>query len=52
VPLYSAELIAVLFPNVRAESPALLFNREMVDAVSLLPREEAPQPPPAPPANP
>jgi len=52
VPLYGAELIAVLFPNVRAESPALLFNREMVDAVSLLPRAEAPQPPPAPPANP
>jgi len=52
VPLYGAELIAVLFPNVRAESPALLFNREMVDAVSLLPREEAPQPPPAPPSIP
>jgi hypothetical protein len=42
VPLYTAELIAILFPNVRAESPAMLFNREMVDAIALLPRDEAP----------
>jgi competence protein ComEC len=31
VPLYSAELTAILFPSVIANSPALLFNRDMVD---------------------
>lgn len=40
VPLYDAELTAILFPNVRAASPALLFNREMVDAIGLLPKDE------------
>ena len=39
-PLYNAELIAILFPNVRADSPAALFNREMVDAMAVLPRDE------------
>jgi hypothetical protein len=41
-PLYNAELIAILFPNVRADSPAALFNREMVDAIGLLPRDDSP----------
>lgn len=40
VPLYEAELTAILFPNVRAASPVLLFNREMVDAIGQLPKEE------------
>lgn len=44
VPLYHATLIAILFPNVKAECPALLFNRNMVDIVALLPKEEWPQP--------
>jgi hypothetical protein len=44
VPLYHATLVAILFPNVRAECPALLFNRNMVDAMALLPKEEWPQP--------
>jgi len=43
VPLYNAELTAILFPNVVARSPALLFNRDMVDSVALLPKEEIPQ---------
>lgn len=46
IPIYTAELIAILFPNVRAESPAMLFNREMVDTIALLQREEWPQPTP------
>jgi hypothetical protein len=50
VPLYSAEITAILFPNVRAESAAMLFNRNMVDTMALLPREEAP--PAAPPSPP
>jgi hypothetical protein len=45
IPLYSAELTAILFPNVVARSPALLFNREMVDSMALLPKEEIPQQP-------
>lgn len=45
VPLYSAELTAILFPNVVARSPALLFNRDMVDSLALLPKEEIPQQP-------
>lgn len=45
VPLYSGELTAILFPNVVARSPAMLFNRDMVDSLALLPREEIPQQP-------
>ena len=45
IPLYSAELTAILFPNVVARSPAILFNRDMVDSLALLPREEIPQQP-------
>jgi hypothetical protein len=39
IPVYEGELTAILFPNVRAASPAGLFNREMVDAIGLAPRE-------------
>jgi hypothetical protein len=41
LPLYNAELIAILFPSVRAGSPAALFNREMVDAMVPLPRDDS-----------
>jgi hypothetical protein len=47
IPLYSAELTAILFQNVAARSPALLFNRDMLDSMALLPREEIPQEPKA-----
>jgi hypothetical protein len=43
IPLYNTELIAILFPDIRASSPAMLFNREMVDAIALLPREAVPR---------
>jgi hypothetical protein len=43
VPLYNGLLSAILFPSVRANSPAMLFNRQMVDAMSLLPREMIPK---------
>lgn len=36
-PSYNIKLSAVLFPSVLAEAPALLFNRSMVHAISLLP---------------
>lgn len=44
IPLYNTELLAILFPDIRASSPAMLFNREMVDAIALLPKEAIPQP--------
>ena len=36
IPLYEAALTAILIPNLKVESPALLFNREKVDLVALL----------------
>ncbi|MBN2554548.1 MAG: hypothetical protein JXA97_01295 [Anaerolineales bacterium] len=41
-PMYNAELRAILFPAVRANSPAMLINRKQVDAMALLPKEEIP----------
>ena len=38
--LYDAELMATLYPTVRTESPAVLFNRTCVETMALLPREE------------
>jgi hypothetical protein len=43
IPLYHAELSAILFPSVRGGSAAMLFNRRMVDAIALLPKEEIPK---------
>jgi hypothetical protein len=43
IPLYSTELVAILFPAVRASAPAMLFNREEVDAIGLLPKEAIPR---------
>jgi hypothetical protein len=43
VPIYIAKLTAILFPSVEAESPAMLFNRSMVDGMALLPRDEIPE---------
>jgi hypothetical protein len=45
LPLYSAELTAILFPKIQAEAPALLFNRKMVDAMGQMPRREIPEEP-------
>jgi hypothetical protein len=36
IPLYEAVLTAILIPNIKVESPAILFNREKVDLVALL----------------
>jgi len=43
IALYDAELTAVLFPKIEAETPALMFNRRMVDAIGLMPRREIPE---------
>jgi hypothetical protein len=37
--LFEAHLSALLFPKVSTDSPALVFNRKMVNAVSLLGRD-------------
>jgi hypothetical protein len=36
MPVFEATLSAILIPNLRVESPAVLFNREHVDMVALL----------------
>src|SRR5512133_2565668 len=36
IPLYEATLTAILIPNLKVESPGLLFNREKVDLLALL----------------
>jgi hypothetical protein len=45
LPMFNAELNAILFPAVKGGSPAVLINRHMVDAIALLPKEEIPQSP-------
>jgi hypothetical protein len=37
VPLYDATLTAILIPQLRIESPALLFNRRQVDLLTQIP---------------
>jgi len=36
IPIYEAVLTAILIPNLKVESPAVLFNREKVDILALL----------------
>ncbi len=36
VPLYDATVTAILIPQFRVESPAILFNRKFVDSLALL----------------
>jgi hypothetical protein len=36
VPLYDATLTAIMIPQLRIESPAILFNRGQVDLLALL----------------
>ena len=43
IPLFDADLTAILIPNLKVESPGILFNREKVDMLALLnqrPKEE------------
>ncbi|MGD2057995.1 MAG: hypothetical protein PVF85_09995 [Anaerolineales bacterium] len=42
MPIYNATLTAILFPNVKGASEAMIFNRSMVDALALLPKDEIP----------
>jgi hypothetical protein len=36
IPLYEGTLSAILIPNLKVESPGILFNREKVDLLALL----------------
>lgn len=36
IPIYESTLTAILIPNLKVESPAILFNREKVDLLALL----------------
>ena len=36
IPVYEASLSAILIPNLKAESPAILINREKLDILALL----------------
>jgi hypothetical protein len=36
IPLYEASISAILIPNLKVESPGILFNREKVDFLALL----------------
>lgn len=39
IPLFDATINAILFPRVKAQATALLFNRKMVQGISLIPTE-------------
>lgn len=42
IPLYNAHLSAILFPSVKGDSAAMIFNRRMVDGMALLAKDEIP----------
>lgn len=41
MPLYDVALTALLFPRAQAQAPAMVFNRTLVNAMSVLPRDES-----------
>ena len=49
VPIFDAVLSAILIPNLKVESPGILFNREKVDVLALLNQRVKEEKPPAPP---
>lgn len=49
IPLFDAALTAILIPNLKVESPGILFNREKIDMLALLnQRAKEDKPPTAP----
>jgi hypothetical protein len=36
VPIFEATLTAILIPNLKVESPGILFNREKIDMLALI----------------
>lgn len=49
IPLYDAALTAILIPNLKVESPGILFNREKIDMLALLNQRAKEEKPPTPP---
>ena len=47
VPLFDATLSAILIPNLKVESPGILFNREKIDMLALLNQRAKEEKPPA-----
>jgi hypothetical protein len=43
VPIYDAVLTAILIPNLRVESPGMLFNRKHVDLMAMINQRVKPQ---------
>jgi hypothetical protein len=48
VPLFDATLTAILIPNLKVESPGILFNREKIDMLALLNQRAKEEKPPTP----
>ena len=46
IPLYDAALTAILIPNLKVESPDILFNREKIDMLALLNQRAKEEKPP------
>ena len=47
VPLFDAALTAILIPNLKVESPGILFNREKIDMLAMLNQRAKEEKPPA-----
>lgn len=45
VPIFDATLTAILIPNLKVESPGILFNREKIDMLALLNQRVKDEPP-------
>jgi len=48
VPMFDAALTAILIPNLKVESPGILFNREKIDMMALLNQRAKEEKPPTP----
>ena len=46
IPLYDAALTAILIPNLKVDSPGILFNREKIDMLALLNQRAKEEKPP------
>jgi hypothetical protein len=46
IPLFDAALTAILIPNLKVESPGILFNREKIDMLALLNQRAKEEKPP------
>lgn len=52
VPIFDATLTAILIPNLKVDSPGILFNREKIDMLAMLNQRVKEEKPAASPANP